>query len=258
MSRFFCVHTFPTFLIFIFYAIGIYVMNIEIHVASEAHFSFSQAVCNVMSEAAQARGTGIAKREPAYVQTKMAEGKAIIALDGGNKLAGFCYIETWGHGKYVANSGLIVHPDYRNLGLAKKIKKKAFELSRKKYPDSKLFGITTSLPVMKINSDLGYKPVTFSELTTDEIFWKGCQSCPNFDILTRNEQKLCLCTGMLFDPNQKPAQREEEPEVKDLTEKSTALESRWQQYKAHLRRRSGNKLLQRIRQNLFKKEWLSV
>lgn len=228
-------------------------MNIEIHVASEAHFSFSQAICDVMYEAAQSRGTGIAKREPAYVQMKMAEGKAIIALDGGDKLAGFCYIETWDHGKYVANSGLIVHPDYRKLGLAKKIKQKAFELSRKKYPDSKLFGITTSLPVMKINSDLGYKPVTFSELTTDEVFWKGCQSCPNFDILTRNERKLCLCTGMLFDPNKKPAQKVEEDDA-EMVGKSSALDQRWQQYKAHLRRRSGNKLLQRIRQNLFKKE----
>lgn len=228
-------------------------MNIEIHVASEAHFTFSQAVCNVMYEAAQARGTGIAKREPAYVQMKMAEGKAIIALDGGDKLVGFCYIETWDHGKYVANSGLIVHPDYRKLGMAKKIKEKAFELSRKKYPDSKLFGITTSLPVMKINSDLGYKPVTFSELTTDEVFWKGCQSCPNFDILTRNEQKLCLCTGMLFDPNKKPAQKVEESDS-EMAGKSSALDSRWKQYKAHLRRRSGNKLLQRIRQNLFKKQ----
>lgn len=114
-----------------------------------------------------------------------------------------------GEQKYVANSGLIVHWDYRGQGLAKKIKAKAFELSKKKYPEAKLFGITTSLPVMKINSDLGYKPVTFSELTQDETFWKGCQSCPNYDILSRNNRSNCLCTGMLYDPKKPNTQSEE-------------------------------------------------
>ncbi len=229
-------------------------MNIKIHVASESHFSLAEDVCQVMYEAAQARGTGIAMREPAYVRTKMEEGKAIIALDG-DKLAGFCYIETWGHGKYVANSGLIVHPDYRNVGLARQIKEKAFELSRQKYPEAKLFGITTSLAVMKINSDLGYKPVTFSELTTDEVFWKGCQSCPNYDILTRNQQKLCLCTGMLFDPEKEQQKKEKEQAAKaqSMLDQSTALDARWKQYKAHLRKRRSNKILQKIRENIFGK-----
>ena len=68
---------------------------------------------------------------------------------------------------------------------------------------AKIFGITTSLAVMRINSELGYKPVTFSELTSDESFWKGCQSCPNYDILTRNKRNNCLCTGMLYDPKQR-------------------------------------------------------
>ena len=57
---------------------------------------------------------------------------------------------------------------------------------------------------MKINSDLGYRPVPFSELTDDDVFWQGCQSCPNYDVLTRNNHKMCLCYGMLYDPNQKP------------------------------------------------------
>jgi hypothetical protein len=125
----------------------------------------------------------------------------VIALDG-DRFAGFCYIEVWGHQKFVANSGLIVHPDYRHQGLAKKIKKAAFDLSRKKFPDAKIFGITTGLAVMKINYELGYRPVTFSELTDDPEFWKGCQTCRNFDILTRTERKMCLCTGMLFDPEE--------------------------------------------------------
>lgn len=172
-----------------------------VQVANTEHLSYAEAVCSLIEEAAKKRGTGIAKRDPEYIRGKMRDGKAVIALHHDGALAGFCYIETWSHNKYVANSGLIVSPDFRKAGLARKIKETAFELSRKKYPDAKLFGITTSLAVMKINSDLGYNPVTFSELTTDEEFWNGCRSCPNFDILTRTDRKMCLCTGMLCDPN---------------------------------------------------------
>ncbi len=174
-----------------------------VQVATTAHLSYAEAVCALIEDAAKKRGTGIAKRDPEYIRGKMRDGKAVIALSDG-ELAGFCYIETWSHNKYVANSGLIVSPNFRKAGLARKIKETAFTLSREKYPDAKLFGITTSLAVMKINSDLGYKPVTFSELTTDEEFWNGCRSCPNFDILTRTDRKMCLCTGMLCDPNAEP------------------------------------------------------
>ena len=181
------------------------VLSFAIEVAGPQHYAYADEICTVMAEAARARGTGIAKRTPEYIRHKMEEGKAIIALYG-DKLAGFCYIETWSHGQYVANSGLIVAPEYRHMGLAKQIKQRAFNLSRERYPNAKLFGITTSLAVMKINSELGYKPVTFSELTTDEVFWQGCQSCPNYDILTRTQRKMCLCTGMLYDPNEKAKQ----------------------------------------------------
>lgn len=171
-----------------------------VQVANSEHLSYAEAVCALIEDAAKKRGTGIAKRDPEYIRQKIRDGKAVIALCN-DVLAGFCYIETWSHNKYVANSGLIVSPDFRKAGLARKIKETAFNLSREKYPQAKLFGITTSLAVMKINSDLGYQPVTFSELTTDEEFWNGCQSCPNFDILTRTNRKMCLCTGMLCDPN---------------------------------------------------------
>lgn len=174
-------------------------MSVQIQYANTTHVAYAEAVCSLIEQAAKQRGTGIAKRDPEYIKTKMNNGNAVIALDG-DTLAGFCYIEVWENKKYVANSGLIVHSDFRGQGLAKKIKAAAFELSKEKYPNSKLFGITTSLPVMKINSDLGYRPVTFSELTKDETFWKGCESCPNYDILQRNERKNCLCTGMLYDP----------------------------------------------------------
>ncbi len=175
-------------------------MNIV--VATTSHFKYAQIICDTIADSAKVRGTGIAKRTPEYIRKKLENGNAVIALDG-DTFAGFCYIEVWGHEKYVANSGLIVHPDYRSQGLAKKIKATIFKLSQEKFPDAKIFGITTGLPVMKINYELGYKPVTFSELTDDPQFWKGCQTCKNFDVLTRTEQKMCLCTGMLYDPTAK-------------------------------------------------------
>jgi hypothetical protein len=172
----------------------------QILIADETHFGFAQIICDEMASSAKARGTGIAKRSPEYIQEKMREGKAVIAFNQDGIWAGFCYIETWSHGDYVANSGLIVAPPFRKGGLAKAIKQKIFNLSRQKYPNAKIFGLTTGLAVMKINSDLGYEPVTYSELTQDEAFWAGCKSCVNYDILMSKERKNCLCTGMLFDP----------------------------------------------------------
>ncbi|MBR4802510.1 MAG: GNAT family N-acetyltransferase, partial [Bacteroidales bacterium] len=114
--------------------------------------------------------------------------------------AGFSYIETWSHTKFVANSGLIVAPAYRKSGLARKIKQRIFALSREMYPYAKIFSITTGLAVMKINTELGFKPVPFSLLTDDKEFWEGCYGCPNYDILERNDCKICLCTALLYDP----------------------------------------------------------
>ena len=178
-------------------------MNISILVTDENHYKYSQEICDTIELSALLRGTGIAKRTPEYIQKKMESSDAVIALVDG-KFAGFCYIESWEHGKFVAHSGLIVHPDFRNLGLAKKIKSFVFDYSLKKYPEAKVFGITTGLAVMKINSELGYKPVPFSELTTDPSFWKGCQTCTNYEILKSKDNKMCLCTGMLYDPKEKP------------------------------------------------------
>lgn len=176
-------------------------MHAIVKVAQPEHSVYAEAICQMIEAAAAIRGTGIAKRNPAYIRQKINQGKAVIALDRG-KAVGFCYIENWEGTKYVANSGLIVHPDHRKTGLARRIKKATFDLSKTLFPDARLFGITTSLAVMKINSDLGYQPVTFSELTQDETFWKGCQGCVNFDILQRTERKMCLCTGMVCDLSQ--------------------------------------------------------
>ena len=185
-------------------------MNVEIHIAYSSFVGYSQEICDLIYESAQARGTGIAKRSAEYVAEKIEAGKAVIALDG-DKLVGFSYIETFSHKRFVANSGLIVHPDYRNQGLAKKIKRTIFDLSRKLYPNAKIFSITTGLAVMRMNTELGFKPVTFSELTDDEEFWNGCKGCRNYDILQRNNFKLCLCTGLLYDPKDPSTQPVQKP-----------------------------------------------
>lgn len=186
-----------------------------VRVANEGDASFAEAICDEMARSAQARGTGIAKRTPEYILKKMTEGKAIIAFHKDGRWAGFSYIETWGHGDYVANSGLIVNPEFRKLGLAKAIKTKTFFLSLKRFPGAKLFGLTTGLAVMKINNELGYRPVTYAELTDDEQFWKGCESCVNYFILQSKDRKNCLCTAMLFDPatDRVKAEKPEDPEL---------------------------------------------
>jgi hypothetical protein len=175
--------------------------QINIRVATAADAVYAKTITDEMEASAKARGTGIAKRSPEYVARKMEEGKAVIALTPTGEWVGFCYIETW-EGEYVANSGLIVAPAWRKSGVAKRIKERIFQLSREKYPDAKIFGLTTGLAVMKINSDLGYEPVTYSELTPDEKFWAGCQSCVNYEILMSKGRKNCLCTAMLFDPKE--------------------------------------------------------
>ena len=174
--------------------------NIIIRIATTQDKSYAATITAEMEASARARGTGIAKRSTDYIEQKIDEGKAVIALTAAGEWVGFCYIETWSHGEYVANSGLIVSPPYRKSGVAKAIKRRIFDLSREKFPDAKIFGLTTGLAVMKINSELGYDPVTYSELTQDEAFWAGCQSCVNYEILKSKERKNCMCTAMLYDP----------------------------------------------------------
>jgi len=174
--------------------------NIIIHIANSGDVHYAKTITDEMEASAKARGTGIARRSPEYIANKMEEGKAVIAHTPEGVWAGFCYIETWSHNEYVANSGLIVAPEFRKSGVAKAIKEKIFDISRERYPNAKIFGLTTGLAVMKINSELGYEPVTYSELTQDEAFWAGCKSCVNYDILMSKERKNCLCTAMLYDP----------------------------------------------------------
>ena len=177
-------------------------MDCIVREAQASDAKYAQYICNLIYESALKRGTGIAKRSPEYIAAKIFGGKAIVAMDG-DRLVGFSYIESWGHDEFVATSGLIVDPEYRGRGLAERIKRQTFDLARRMFPKAKLFSITTSLPVMKLNTKLGYVPVTFSELTDDEEFWAGCKGCVNYDILQRNNNVRCICTGMLWEEKKK-------------------------------------------------------
>lgn len=196
-------------------------MKVNIYVADESHSVYAEEICELVFVSAQERGTGIAKRSPEYVKEKMRDHKAVIAIAEDGTFAGFSYIETWSHTKFVANSGLIIAHQFRKTGLAKRIKQEIFNLSRKMYPYAKIFSITTGLAVMKINSQLGFRPVPFSELTDDDEFWRGCKGCKNYDILERNNRKMCLCTGLLYDPaehkdNEKPVKTDDSTLMKYL------------------------------------------
>ncbi len=206
--------------------------SIKVVQADASHLKYVDIILQTIEESAKVRGTGIARRKPEYIKLKILEGKAIIATKG-EEFVGFCYIETWDHGQFVANSGLIVKPEYRGHGVAKRIKTTAFEISRKKYPGAKLFGLTTGLAVMKINTSLGYRPVTFSELTSDQAFWDGCQSCVNYDILQRTNRRICLCTGMLYDPAWESANGSKELELAPR-QHSLQVYGRWFKLKYHI------------------------
>lgn len=194
-------------------------MKVDVMVASEEHLKYVTVINDTIEEAAKARGTGIARRTDEYITDKIKQGKAILALNR-DEFVGFCYIESWGHDKFVANSGLIVKASYRGMGVAKRIKKAAFDLSRKKFPNAKLFGLTTGEQVMRINTELGYVPVTFAKLTDDEQFWAGCKSCVNYDILQRTNMTKCLCTGMVYDPE---AAAKRDAELQKVSQKRSAI-----------------------------------
>ena len=200
--------------------------NIIVRIANSGDIHYAKTITDEMERSAMARGTGIAKRSPEYIANKMNEGKAVIAHLKDSTWVGFCYIETW-EGEYVANSGLIVAPEFRKSGVAKQIKRTIFNLSREKYPNAKIFGLTTGLAVMKINSELGYEPVTYSELTQDEKFWAGCKSCVNYDILMSKDKKNCMCTAMLYDP----ADHYTPEETKENFEKKSKLYERLLRWK---------------------------
>jgi hypothetical protein len=213
-----------------------------VRVATEEDTRYTDEIIEEIANSAKIRGTGIARRTPEYVSQKMREGKAILAITDRGEWAGFCYIEVWSHEKFVANSGLIVSQKFRGQGLSKKIKGAVFKLSRKKYPEAKIFGLTTGAAVLKINSELGYKPVIYSELTQDEDFWKGCQSCVNFDILTAKNRQNCICTAMLYNPAwEKNVKPKRTVWVERELDKDFSLFERWLKFKKSILLRPENK-----------------
>ncbi|MDR1259516.1 MAG: GNAT family N-acetyltransferase [Tannerellaceae bacterium] len=181
-----------------------YIDNIDVMVADASHEAFVDIILETIEAAARVRGTGIARRSHEYIALKMKEGKAIIALTGDGDFAGFTYIESWGNKQYVATSGLIVADRFRGVGLARRIKAASFALARLRWPRAKLFSLTSGAAVMKMNTALGYVPVTFADLTDDESFWRGCEGCVNHDVLLRTGRKYCICTAMLYDPAKHP------------------------------------------------------
>ena len=207
--------------------------GIRVFVADASCEKYVDTILDTITNAAKVRGSGIAKRTHEYLTQKMRERKAILALKG-EEFAGFCYIESWENKHYVANSGLIVVDKFRGHHLATRIKEVAFTLSRLRWPKAKLFGLTSSGPVMKINTRLGYVPVPFSELTQDDDYWKGCGTpenpcCINCDVLARTGRKYCVCTGMLYDPADhegEPLPVELPPDVVALVNKAAELDLR--------------------------------
>jgi GNAT superfamily N-acetyltransferase len=162
---------------------------------------FASAIIAEIASSAKARGSGIAKRSEAYIHEKMLDGKAVIAVTQANEWVGFIYMDIWDNGAYISHCGLIVAPPFRRLGVATRLKEKIFELSRTRFTDAKIFGITTTLATMRINSKLGLQPVTFSEIVQEEEFWNKCKSCVHYTDLHKAGFKNCFCTAMMFDPH---------------------------------------------------------
>ncbi len=178
-------------------------INIVARIASADDAGYATEISDETERSAIARGTGISKRPGEYIVQKMSEGKAVIATDIHGEWAGFCYFEVWSNGEFISNSGMIVSPEFRKLGVARMLKKTLFDVCRQKYPAAKIFSITTGLAIMHMNSELGFEPVTYSEICQDEGFWKNCKSCVNYDILCSKNKSNCLCTAMLYDAKQR-------------------------------------------------------
>ena len=173
--------------------------SIVIRLATAKDVHHINAITQEIEASAKTKGTGLCKRSPQQLEQRIKEGHAVIALTANNDWAGFCYIKAWDNAAFVSTCALVVSPAYRKSGVATQLKAEAFRLARTKYPAAKLFGLTTSLAVMKINTGLGFKPVTYSEITKAEGFWDACKSCPNYDVLQRKNGATCLCTAMLFE-----------------------------------------------------------
>lgn len=173
---------------------------IFVRVATSADAKYAEEIVAETQSSALLRGSGISKRTRPSIVEKMNAGKAVIAVTAAGEWVGFSYFESWEKDTFISNSGLIVAPKFRNSGVAKSIKNRIFSLSRRIYPDAKIFSITSGAAIMKMNNQLGFEPVTFAQITQDPAFWEGCKSCINYSILESKNRSNCLCTAMLFSP----------------------------------------------------------
>jgi len=177
--------------------------DLIVRVATPADVKYVYAILQEMERSAQERGTGIARRKPQLLCRKVYEGKAVIALTRTGVWIGFSYIESWSEGAFVSNSGLIVDPRYRGMHVASRIKEMIFALSRRLYPGANIFSITTGAAVLSMNHQLGFRPVTYVEITKDPVFWDQCKACVNYPLLESKGRKICLCTAMMYYPEEK-------------------------------------------------------
>jgi len=165
--------------------------------AQEQDIVHAAIIAFYIEQAGEDIATGICKREISFIITKIQSGDAIMAFTSDGAWAGFCYLQQWNDG-YVSSCGLVVHPLHRRNNIARYIKQEVMELAKEKYPGADYFSLTTAKAVMKLNTDLGYETVTYSEVSRDEAFWSACKTCVNHNILLRNNQQKCLCTAMRF------------------------------------------------------------
>lgn len=174
--------------------------DIIVRQATVEDFRYAIQISEEIASSARARGTGIGNRSPESICQKIAEEDAVIALTKGGDWVGYIYLESYPLSNFVSHCGLIVAPPWRRNGVGTLMKQELFSLTRIKYPKAKIFGITTTLATMRINTKLGLQPVTFSELTDDVTFWDKCKNCANYQNLKSTAFKNCYCTAMLFDP----------------------------------------------------------
>jgi GNAT superfamily N-acetyltransferase len=172
--------------------------SVIIRIAVRADVKYIYQILEAMKSSAHQRGAGISHRPVQYLCRKIYEGKAVVAVTDGGQWVGFSYLEAWSQNAFVSNGGLIVDPGHRGKGVASLIKKMIFDLSRKLYPAADIFTITTGAAVLKMNSDLGFRPVTFSQVTSDNGFWNQCNACVNYSILESKNRRMCLCTAMIY------------------------------------------------------------
>ena len=115
------------------------ISEIVVRTANRDDVKYAEDICREIFISSQERKTGIANRTPEYISEKILAGKAVIALSSDGDFAGFSYIESWGGKSFVATSGLIVAHKYRGMGIARRIKEQTFMLSRKLFPQAKIF-----------------------------------------------------------------------------------------------------------------------